>query len=274
MAEVDDGAASRELSGVELRENQLAILAEFDRWCRSHSATYYLTYGTLLGAVRHGGFIPWDDDVDVMMPRADYDRLCHRFHRDAPPCLEVASAPSRAEWPLPYAKVWDNGTELREPLADPVRLGVNIDVFPVDPLPRRGAVRRVQALALAFLRWAIELHYIEPQRGRGWHGPLAIDVARPLIRLLPIRVLVAADTWVARHPGKPSGQVGVRVGSFDWSVAEAALGAPVDIEFEGLLLCGPRDPDAVLTELYGDYRTLPPVQARVSHHAFTAWRRE
>jgi lipopolysaccharide cholinephosphotransferase len=274
MAEVNDGGGtSRELSCAELRDCQTAILADFDRWCRRHGLTYYLAYGTLLGAVRHGGFIPWDDDVDVMMPRADHDLLQQLFPVDGPSHLHVASAPARPEWPLPYAKVWDDRTELHEPLADPVTLGVNIDVFPVDPLPRWRSVRHVQAVALRVLRWAVELHYIEPQRGKGWHGPVAMRVARPLLRLLPVRVLVAADTWVARHPGRRSDRVGVRVGSFDWSVPGRALGAPADIEFEGLRLCGPRDADAVLTEMYGDYRTPPPEHERVSHHAFRATRR-
>ncbi|NYG54119.1 LicD family protein [Nocardioides perillae] len=266
-------APGAELSADELRAVQAGALAKVDRWCREHGVPYYLAYGTLLGAVRHGGPIPWDDDVDVMLPRAAYDRLVRELAADGPPWLSVSTSPQRPEWPLPYAKVCDDRTTLVEALADPVAMGVNVDVFPLDAVPAGRARRRTQAAALRFLRWAVELHYVDGVRARGWHGPVALRVARPLLRLLPVRVLVGATTWVAAHPGRPSGRLGVRVGSFDWSVPAAALGEPVEVDFAGLRCLAPADADAVLTTLYGDYRTPPPAHQQVSHHAFTArWR--
>lgn len=77
-----------ELTVDELRTVRLAELTKFDRMCRSHGPNSYLAYGTLLGAVRHGGYIPWDDEIDVMMPREDYDRLPIRLRDRAAPELE------------------------------------------------------------------------------------------------------------------------------------------------------------------------------------------
>jgi len=263
----------------ELREVQLEVLAGFDRLCRRHALTYYLAYGTLLGAVRHGGYIPWDDDIDVMMPRADYDRLPEIFAATAPDHLVMHSPVTRTNWPFPYAKISNDRTELFEPLADPLPLGVNLDVFPLDALPSSGLVRAVQSRVLQLLRWAVELRYIAAERGRGWHHPFAITVVKPLLRWVPVRLLVGAFTraaLVGSSAGRRAGgEVGVRVGSFDWSVPTDVLGQPSELVFEHLRLLAPADPGAVLTAAYGNYLQLPPVPARIRHHAFVAvWRRE
>ncbi len=262
-----------ELNKAELREVQLVVLTEFDRLCRDEGLTYYLAFGTLLGAVRHGGYIPWDDDIDVMMPRADYDRLTKVFASSAPPHLSLGNTDTRADWPFPWAKISDDRTEVIEPLQDPLPLGVNLDVFPLDALPSNKLIGAMRSTVLELLRWAGELHYIAPERGRGWHSPLAISVAKPVVRLLPVSTLMKAITWIVRSGRLPGDRVGVRVGSFDWSVEAGALGAPSELPFEHLKLPAPADPDAVLSEVYGDYRNLPPEAERVSHHAFTArWR--
>jgi lipopolysaccharide cholinephosphotransferase len=252
---------------------QLDVLAALDRHCRTHGLTYYLAYGTLLGAVRHGGFIPWDDDVDVMMPRTDYERLVDTFAATGPAGFTLRSPRTQAGWPLPYAKVSDDRTVLREPLEVPVELGVNVDVFPLDAVPSGRVHRRVQSALLRRLGWALELRYIAAERGLGWHGLPAIRLGKPLLRLVPMRVLVEAVSRSARWSGQGSGRLGVRLGSTDWSVPSSSLGDPVDVAFEELTCLAPADPDAVLSAMYGDYRTLPPESERVSHHAFTAaWR--
>ena len=261
------------LSLAEIRAIQLDVLARFDALCRTHGLTYYLAYGTLLGAVRHGGYIPWDDDVDVMMPRADYDRLPGVFASAGPAHLTLGSPHTQTDWPFPYAKVGDDRTELWEPLEEPLALGVNLDVFPLDALPASRLVCRVQSPLLRLLRWAVELRYIAAERGRGWHHPLAIVLGKPLLRLVPVRVLVAAFTRAAGSGRSPGDRVGVRIGSFDWSAPAWQLGAPIELPFEDRPLLAPAEPKAVLTAMYGDYARLPPEAERISHHAFTAaWR--
>lgn len=262
-----------ELSIEELRTVQLDVLAEFDRICRAHGLTYYAAFGTLLGAVRHGGYIPWDDDIDVMMPRADYDRLHDIFQTAAPQHVSLSSPRTRADWQFPFAKIGDERTQLWEPLENPLPLAVNVDLFPVDALPSGRLTCWLQSRLLTMLRWAVELRYIAAERGRGWHHPWTITLGKPLLRLIPLRLLVGALTRLA-HPGPwPGDRVGMRVGSSNWSVPAGDLGSPIEVEFEHLRLLAPANPEAVLTAVYGDFRQLPPDAEQTSHHAFTAaWR--
>lgn len=261
-----------ELNIAEIRQVQLGVLAEFDQLCRNHGLTYYLAYGTLLGAVRHRGYIPWDDDVDVMMPRADYDRLHAVFDTAAPSHVTLSSPRTRHNWPFAYAKVGDDRTELWEPLQDPLPLAVNLDVFPLDPLPKGRLAHQVQSRVLRLLRWAVELRYVDAARGRGWHHPLAVALGKPVLRLVPVSTLVGALTRAAQA-GRAGDRVGVRVGSYDWWVPAEQLGTPSELPFEHLRLLAPAAPVAVLIAVYGDYNRLPPVAYRISEHAFTAtWR--
>ena len=257
----------------EVRQVQLGVLAEFDRLCHRHGLTYYLAYGTLLGAVRHGGYIPWDDDVDVMMLRGDYDRLVEVFASAAAPHLSLGSPRTRADWPFPYSKVGDERTEVWEPLDDPLPLAVNIDVFPLDAVPSSKVVRGAQGVVLQLLRWAVELRYLSDTRSRIWYPGAIVTFGKPLLRRVPVRTLVAAITHVAGGCFASGDRVGVRVGSSDWWVPASTLGIPIEVGFEGLRLRAPADPGAVLTAIYGDYRQLPPEDERVSEHAYTAvWR--
>ena len=271
---MDDESRLPELTLSELRQVQLSILLAFDRLCRALDLRYSLAYGTLLGAIRHGGYIPWDDDIDVMMPRSDYERLMDAFAATAPSHLSLGSVRTQADWPLPYAKISDLRTELWEPFEVPVELGVNIDVFPVDVLPGSRIVRGVQAKLVRLLRWALELRYIAAERGRAWHHPLVIAIVKPALRVVPVTWLVRAFGRAARMSGgRPGDRVGVLVGSFDWSVPRDSLLPATGVAFEGLWCRAPRQPNRVLTEVYGHFRELPPEAERISQHAFTAvWR--
>lgn len=257
------------LSAREVRASQLRVLDALLRWCAEEGATCYAAYGTLLGARRHEGYIPWDDDIDVMMPRTDYERL--RAQRDVIGA-QVGGARGDRAWLYPNVKLCDRSTVVLDgPF--PARIGVNVDVFPLDS-PHEGRRGAVQARVLRALVLLVSLQSLMPREGRRPVARLAARVLQPLARAVPRWIALRWLDDVAAD-GPPGGRVGVLVGSYQWSVAPEVLGRPATLPFEGRRIPVPQDVDAALETMYGaDFMTPPPESGRVTHHAFTAYRRD
>ncbi len=110
------------------------ILCAVDDFCRENNLTYYLCAGTCLGAARHQGFIPWDADADIMLPRKDYEKLIRQFGKAYPGKYAIGALGEREGWYRPFAKIWDLETKVHYSNKQP-SLGVYVDVFPIDGFP-------------------------------------------------------------------------------------------------------------------------------------------
>ena len=119
----------------ELHQIELDMLKEIDRICRRENIQYYLAGGTLLGAVRHKGFIPWDDDIDIAMARDEYERFLKVMKKERHPYLKIFAMEFDKEYQYTFAKVVDTRTRLIEEIGkDLPDMGVFIDIFPIDGL--------------------------------------------------------------------------------------------------------------------------------------------
>lgn len=251
-----------------LRDHQLALcslLAEFDRVCTQLKIPYVLFAGTLLGAVRHEGFIPWDDDLDVLMLREDYER----FLREADGVLNREKFFLQKEfsqhWPLFFSKLRLNGTTCLEryhPKDPDHHQGVYMDIFPCDNALGSELGRKLQ-----FLCSKVVIAKALDRRGYETNG-FGKKAFILLCRMLPEKPF----RWFARL-GKPGG---------DW--VHTFFGAAASYEkniyprqwfarrcpvtFEGGQYPAPEDWRALLEKLYGDYMRLPPPEERaVKQHA-------
>lgn len=127
----------RQLSLAEHQAILYEILYSLDDFCKKHSIRYFLVGGSLLGAIRHGGIIPWDDDIDVGMARPEYERFIHLFQKELPEGYELLSPELTKDYYCPFVKLAKRGTLQVEPtlIVPKEGIGINIDIFPQDGLP-------------------------------------------------------------------------------------------------------------------------------------------
>lgn len=246
-----------------LAEHQAALLRllqEFDRVCKQLNIPYVLFAGTLLGAVRHEGFIPWDDDLDVLMLREDYNRLL----AEAPGVLNTDTFFLQKEfsdhWPLFFSKLRLNGTTCLEkfhPKDSQMHQGIYIDIFPCDNARRTKIGRRMQfAASKVVIAKALD------RRGYDTDST-SKKVMMALCRLLPQKpFLRAVQRGRAEEDVVHTFLAGAR--KYDKNVIPRRfLTQRCEVTFEGGSYPAPADYDACLRMLYGDYMQLPPPEERV-----------
>ena len=155
------------MANYDIRPLQLRILKNLlavDKVCKEHNLRYYIMAGTMLGAVRHKGFIPWDDDLDIGMPRADYDLLMANAKEWLPEPYEAVCAENDKEYPLPFAKVQDANTTLIERMHLKYLGGVYIDIFPLDGVPESRMAQRMHFAKYEFYKRVLYLIHRDPYK--------------------------------------------------------------------------------------------------------------
>lgn len=137
----------------EIKAIELQILISFDKICQENGLTYFLAFGTLLGAARHEGFIPWDDDIDVMMPRYDYERLVEGFDKWNVDTRYKLKSPSDGESIYPFAKMVDSKTEVVENFTrNDIKTGIWMDIFPLDNVLKKEKILFWEEKTVGLLR--------------------------------------------------------------------------------------------------------------------------
>jgi len=245
------------------------ILIDFHHFCKEQGLTYYLSSGSLLGAVRHGGFIPWDDDIDVSMPRDDYEKLLSHYSPRLPDHLKLMYYKNAEHFYMNFAKIVNNNTTVVEEYANSYRVeGAYIDVFPIDGAGKtyqKGKWRRFVAEPLIRMsRWSA--YPKEVLKGlKRWQSAI--------IRVAFIFKSPKYYDWLVnflkRKPYSNSEYVAVYVGNYKYKeiMPWKIYGNPIKIKFIDFYFDAPEDIHGFLKHKYGEnYMELPPEEKRISRH--------
>lgn len=267
----------REVTFEESRRIQLDILNFFDEWCKQHGLHYSLAGGTLLGAIRHKGFIPWDDDIDVFMERTEYDIFIREFCKNSGPYGLIKNGTKG--WYDGYSRIIDNNTIIEWKNGAGVKHGIWMAVLPIDNFPKR-------------LEWPKFLKRIELSRTLGKIKNVQwISGVNPFRNI--IRILLKFFLWPLSHKsvGKMinntlttyNNQTTLSKANIStWFMSTKPQRWPqvfdakcfdeyTTVEFEGRQYESMIGWENYLVSTYGEWQKLPPVEQRVGTHNYIAY---
>ena len=263
----------RRLSEEEIKEVELGVMDYIHNLCQKENINYSLAYGTLLGAVRHKGYIPWDDDVDISLKRDEYDKLYQAVLRDNDPIYKVASWENDARYPYPFYRVYDARTVYENNyIENDIDLGICVDVFPFDYY---ADVNKEMVKLDTYRRLSVYTLY-------GIHSKNA--ELKNIIRYLLVLVfrLTRVKTW-----NKKMNLLSMQANDNDFidylmenkrtstKFEKTLLDKVMDSPFEDRTYKIPEASHQILSAIYGDdFMEIPPVEKRVKHDDFVAYIKE
>lgn len=249
----------------ELHKVELQILLDVARFCDEKQINYFLSSGTLLGAVRHRGFIPWDDDVDISMPRKDFEKFI-QLSSELPDEYEFQTTNKCPKYPNMVAKVRKIGTVMKEPAMEHLDInhGIWIDIFPIDKV-KNTKYLSVRARIVYLLTTAInyKLNVSKPSK-------LTTKALCYCLSILRVRYLDKLRTYFMALEENTEGtkytSFASNLGYMNLLFGSEILFPFSKVEFEGHMFKAPAQPDTWLKSAYGNYMELPKREDRKNRH--------
>lgn len=260
---------SKLIEQIELKDIQKSILKDIAGFCSENNIKYFVSYGSLIGVIRHKGYIPWDDDIDISMYRPDYDRFFKLYNERESPYRAI-SHEIDSDYSLPFGKVHDSRTEMHETMYKRDIFGVYVDIFPIDGCDEKGKIMERNLLWSRFLNTKKAVY----DKKRTFSKNLIIALGKLVLFPISInRILQEISNNARKYPYETAQFVGNVVAPY----GTMEVFSKSDIEeltsdvFEGLEISIPHNYDLYLKKIYGNYMKLPPIEEQVSHHTFKAW---
>ena len=263
------------LSLEQIHEEETKILKTLIDFCNKENITYYLAGGTLLGAIRHKGFIPWDDDIDVLMPRPDYERFKKLTYNKPITKNIVVKSILDKDAIYPFCKVCNINYRIKEEMnKENDKSYLWIDIFPLDGLSENETINVKLFKKVHSLRHLLSLRIIDKSKIKEGSTTKLKSIIKPIYKifvdLIPLKWIGSKIEKIARTFDYEKCEY---VGCLEWGYGAQKKKKKVDVEqivqveFEGMQVNAFSCWDEYLKNLYGDYMTLPPEEKRIVHLA-------
>ncbi len=263
-----------------LKSCLLEIFEDVQKVCNKYNLTLMVCGGTALGAVRHGGFIPWDDDLDVMMPRRDYNKFLDIFENELSQNYYLYAPNTKHGATNTFAKVMKKNTTMLDlyNAFNEYKKGIYIDIFPIEYVPNNLLLRRIKGFVCdVFAYLSVSTRMYKDQNELMWNyvsgNRRSLNNYRMRLFLGAIFSFCSYERWYdlydkfvqsnkSRYCTIPTGR---KHYSGETLKAEVYF-PPSEGIFEGIKVMLPNNPDAYLKNLYGDYMQIPPLEKRERHY--------
>ena len=259
-----------------LQAAELEIFKEFLRICEENQLRYLIWGGSFLGAVRHQGFIPWDDDIDVAMPRRDFERFLQIAPKALPEDMYLSTYDTRDDHITLVAQIFNKNKEfVLNNASKQVQTGAWVDILVIDGAPDPGIKRKLFGMKYMYYRMLNQFAYFEEvvnlNKKRPWYERWAIKFAQVTKiekHLNPVKIGNKFHRLLKSHDYETSTYVGTFMGAAKMReiIPKAFLGEGKNYQYEDLTVLGPVDYDEYLKHFYGDYMTPPPMDERNRHN--------
>ncbi|MDE5990880.1 MAG: LicD family protein, partial [Clostridia bacterium] len=270
----------KEINIDEMRERLIAMTEFLDKLCDENGLTLYMSGGTLLGAVRHKGFIPWDDDIDVYLARPDYDKLIEIFRQNGNDGkFKLLSHELDDNYLYTFAKLIDTDTLLIEAGGDAgTEMGLFVDVFPIDGLGSDiKTAKKHMRKCNKYITLNLSLLVKSWRKNVSFFKNFAIACLRVLAKMYGAnklhKKLYALVRSLPYEESKYVGEIIDEIGDKRIMLKSEMYEEYELLDFEYTKFKAPKNWDKWLTQFYGDYMQLPPVEKQVLTHGYQLYRK-
>lgn len=267
---------SRNNDNEKVQRLTVELLKVYIQICEKYQLRYYFTGGALIGVLRHHGFIPWDDDIDVGMPRKDYDKFLRIMEKHPIKGYGICNRFTNPDWHFAMTQFVDLESEIVIHLAEkPRKANIWLDVFPLDGLPSNKMHRWFRVKNVLLHRYLVQIAFIDTQVDANRKRPALEKAILSICKLIPFgkiintnkvmthmeKILASSDFYQSKYAGNMLGRYRERE-----VVPQKYFGNPVIGDFEGIEVNIPEMSHELQTALYGNYMKLPPEESRIAHN--------